>query len=201
MIYDFLVWYWGQCYVLTRLVHQIKIQYVLKCANGLLCALFCFVLFCLYCYIIYAYFCATNCSFLSKTHSITRNLFHRQSEHLSVEQVFGNDVFFKFKIWLGFKCYRRCWVNPPHTTANPGPRFNIKMPRYQYRKSHCGDKTVVRSSYLHNGISYTGKISLYWIRPQSPLTYWGRVTHIFDSKQDHYWFKNWLGLAIIWTKI
>ena len=27
----------------------------------------------------------------------------------------------------------------------------------QYRKSHCGDKTVVRSSYLHNGISYTGK--------------------------------------------
>ena len=36
---------------------------------------------------------------------------------------------------------------------------------YQYRKSHCGDKTVVRSSYLHNGISYAGKItSLYWIR-------------------------------------
>ena len=36
---------------------------------------------------------------------------------------------------------------------------------YQYRKSHCGDKTVVRSSYLHNGISYTGKMSsLYWIR-------------------------------------
>ena len=34
-----------------------------------------------------------------------------------------------------------------------------------YRKSHRGDKTVIRSSYLHNGISYTGKISsLYWIR-------------------------------------
>ena len=47
----------------------------------------------------------------------------------------------------------------------PGPRFNIKMTSYQYRKSHCGDKTVVRSSYLHNGISYTGKMtSLYWIR-------------------------------------
>ena len=46
----------------------------------------------------------------------------------------------------------------------PGPWFNIKMPSYQYRKSHCGDKTVVRSSYLHNGISYTGKTaSLYWI--------------------------------------
>ena len=45
-----------------------------------------------------------------------------------------------------------------------GPWFNIKM-SYQYRKSHCGDKTVARSSYLHNGISYTGKMtSLYWIR-------------------------------------
>ena len=45
-----------------------------------------------------------------------------------------------------------------------GPWFNIKMSSYQYRKSHCGDKTVVRSPYLHNGISYTGKMSsLYWI--------------------------------------
>ena len=49
----------------------------------------------------------------------------------------------------------------------PGPWFNIKMSSYQYRKSHCGDKTVVRSSYLHNGISYTGKMSsLYWIGAQ-----------------------------------
>ena len=46
-----------------------------------------------------------------------------------------------------------------------GPRFHKKMLSYQYRKSHSGDKTVVRSSYLHNGISYTGKMtSLYWIR-------------------------------------
>ena len=46
----------------------------------------------------------------------------------------------------------------------PGPRFNIKMTSYQYRKSHCGDKTILRPSYLHNGISYTGKTaSLYWI--------------------------------------
>ena len=41
------------------------------------------------------------------------------------------------------------------------------MSSYQYRKSHCGDKTVVRSSYLYNGISYTAKmISFYWIGPQ-----------------------------------
>ena len=51
-------------------------------------------------------------------------------------------------------------------TSRPGPWFNIKMPSYQYRKSHCGDKTVVRSSYLHNGISCTGKMtSLYWFSP------------------------------------
>ena len=47
----------------------------------------------------------------------------------------------------------------------PGPRFNIKMSSYQYRKSHCGDKTILRPSYLHNGISYTDKTSLYWIGP------------------------------------
>ena len=45
------------------------------------------------------------------------------------------------------------------------PRVNIKWSSYQYMKSHCGDKTIIRSSYLHNGISYTGKTtSLYWIR-------------------------------------
>ena len=53
------------------------------------------------------------------------------------------------------------------TNERTGARFNIKMLSCQYRKSHCGDKTVVRSSYLHNGISYTGKTtSLYWIVAQ-----------------------------------
>ena len=54
-------------------------------------------------------------------------------------------------------------------TKRSGPWFDIKMSSYQCRKSHCGDKTVVRSSYLHNGISYTGKMtSLYWFSPLSP---------------------------------
>ena len=45
-----------------------------------------------------------------------------------------------------------------------GPDSIIKMAPYQYRKSHCGDKTISRSFYLHNGISYTGnRTSLYWI--------------------------------------
>ena len=39
------------------------------------------------------------------------------------------------------------------------------MTSYQYRKSHCGDKTILRLSYLRNGISYAGKmIFLYWIK-------------------------------------
>ena len=47
-------------------------------------------------------------------------------------------------------------------------RFNKKIPSNQYRKSHCGDKTILRPSYLHSEISYTGKItSLYWIRALS----------------------------------
>ena len=42
------------------------------------------------------------------------------------------------------------------------------MSSYQYRKSHCGDKTILRPSYLHNRFFYTGKMtSLYWIRALS----------------------------------
>ena len=60
----------------------------------------------------------------------------------------------------------------------PRPRFNIKMSSYRYRKSHCGDKTVVRSSYLHNGISFTGKMtSLYWISPQKAIQNYINSSH------------------------
>ena len=52
-----------------------------------------------------------------------------------------------------------------HGIQGPWGWFNIKMPSHQYRNSHCGDKTILRPSYLRNGISYTGKTtSLYWIR-------------------------------------
>ena len=38
---------------------------------------------------------------------------------------------------------------------------------YQYKEYHCGENMVVRSSYLHNGIYYFGKMtSLYWLRAQ-----------------------------------
>ena len=53
----------------------------------------------------------------------------------------------------------------PKHQCRPEPWFNINMASYRYRKSHYGDKTILRPSYLHNGISYTGKMtSLYWIR-------------------------------------
>ena len=65
-----------------------------------------------------------------------------------------------------------------------------KMLSCQCRGSHYGDQTIIRSSYLHNGISYIGKISsLYWIRPLIPLSLAGSSSHtenaLFISTQ--YW--------------
>ena len=36
-----------------------------------------------------------------------------------------------------------------------GACFNMNIPSDKYWKFHSGDKTILRSSYLHNGISYT----------------------------------------------
>ena len=77
----------------------------------------------------------------------------------------------------------------------PGPWFSVKMSSYQYRKSQCGDKTVVRSSYLHNGISYTGKMtSLYWIRAlvyvskcSFPHTKIGHNEILVKLKPEYFW--------------
>ena len=56
------------------------------------------------------------------------------------------------------------------STSTSGPQFKIKMTSFQYRKSHCGDKTIFQPSYLHSGISYTGKTtSLYWIGALHPV--------------------------------
>ena len=74
--------------------------------------------------------------------------------------------------------FRHKWVN----SLWPGPWFNMKTISYQYRKSHCGDKTILRPSYLHNGISYTGKMtSLYWIRAQ--------VTPYGDMELGQHWLR------------
>ena len=42
----------------------------------------------------------------------------------------------------------------------------IKMRSCQYGICHCGDKTILKYFYRHNGISYTGRITyIYWINP------------------------------------
>ena len=92
------------------------------------------------------------------------------------------------------------------------------MSSYQFGKSHCGDKTVVRSSYLHNGISYTGKMSsLYWIRalgllklaaypvswlsspgcfPSGPCVgfspVWGNLVSVVRYKLHYDWYQQWV---------
>ena len=45
-----------------------------------------------------------------------------------------------------------------------GSSFNVKIPIYQYNKSDCGDKTILRLSYLNNGIFYPSKaVFLCWM--------------------------------------
>ena len=85
---------------------------------------------------------------------------------------YSSDLFFSQFIpyWPSGFFYKWPWMIYPATVRmkcleTPGPGFNMKMSSYQYGKSHCWDKMVIRSYYLHNGISYTGKMSsLYWIR-------------------------------------
>ena len=70
-------------------------------------------------------------------------------------------------------------------SLRPGLWFTIKILSFQYRKSHCRDKTILRPSYLHNGIPCTGKMtSLYWIG--------ALVMDICVSELDHHWFRKWL---------
>ena len=56
---------------------------------------------------------------------------------------------------MGNKSWNSCGVNYCFNALKPGPWFNIKMPSYQYRKSHCGGKMAARSSYFQNGNSCT----------------------------------------------
>ena len=58
--------------------------------------------------------------------------------------------------WLGAYTEWPCLVRS--SGILPDPWFNIKMSViYQYRKSQCGDKMVIRLSYLRCGNSF-----LYW---------------------------------------
>ena len=68
------------------------------------------------------------------------------------------------------RCFNVSLVSLALHCWDPGTRLNIKMLSYQYRKSHCGGKTILRPSYLHHTISQTGKMSSsYWIRALTPF--------------------------------
>ena len=61
------------------------------------------------------------------------------------------------------------WLQLQPSCGSPKwcPWYDVKVLSYQYGKSHCGDKMVVRSCYLHDKMYYTGKmVSLYWIGPR-----------------------------------
>ena len=92
------------------------------------------------------------------------------------------------------------WSDILGTTSSTGPRFNIKMSSYQYRKSHCGDETVIRSSYLHNEIFYTGKISSqYWIRAlviYVNLHWWDSCKNILYFLHNVFWYTLLISISI-----
>ena len=64
------------------------------------------------------------------------------------------------------------------------------MLSYQHRKYQCGEKMVVRLSYLQDGIFYTGKMSsLYWIKAL-----------FIENVSEHFNTKNFYCLLIsIWN--
>ena len=63
--------------------------------------------------------------------------------------------------------------------------FTIKMPSYQYRKSHCHDNTILSTQW----ISYTGKMAfLYWIRS-------------LDINNHSMGYEGWESLLLVWQRI
>ena len=72
------------------------------------------------------------------------------------------------------------------------------MPSYQYRKFHCGYKTVVRFSYCHNGgITYFGKTTSL---PMPMMT-----SRYSDTDLCEHWSRlllvAWWHQAITWTNV
>ena len=62
-----------------------------------------------------------------------------------------------------------------------GGWFIIKMPSYQYRKSQCGDKTILRHFDLHNGVSYTGKMTFFILNRDPGSRSVAYCTHVIDN--------------------
>ena len=150
---------------------------------------------------------------------------HKKKNHSAFSMV-SWACFFLFLSKVLLTYWQNSWLNTKvyvFDTGRSGPWFNMKVSSFQYRKSHCGDKTILRLSYLHNGISYTGKTtSLYWIRAlDAILKMEFSILFYFLESSDHlmmmpsdecqgtllmisqYEFRYWLGAiwqqTIIWT--
>ena len=105
--------------------------------------------------------------------SLGRNVSHFADDIfrcIFVNEQFGFFIKFHWSLLLRVQLtitqhwFRYSALNLLVITESVGPRFNIKGSSYQFRKFHCGDKTVARSSYPHNRISCTGKTTyLCWI--------------------------------------
>ena len=65
-----------------------------------------------------------------------------------------------------------CWLTSEGNEKEGCFRIT-KIPYHQYKKSHFGDKTIIRLSYLHNGIYmyYTGK-KCYLYKPGNDALSW-----------------------------
>ena len=75
----------------------------------------------------------------------------------------------RWRVRAGLQVVNTAWRAWGWTAVkSAGAWFNIKIPSYQYKKYQCGDKTILRPSYLHNGISYTDKMASYRISGQMP---------------------------------
>ena len=72
-------------------------------------------------------------------------------------------------------------------SSKPEPRFSIKMWSYQYRKSHCGHKTVIRLSYPDMGYPIL-------------LTHWGwdKMDAIFQTRFSNGF--SWMKMHEFWSK-
>ena len=94
------------------------------------------------------------------------------THHAHTRQVRLRDEVVYILQCVEWKYFSHCWL---WWASRHSGWFNIKMPLYQHRNSHCGDKIIVLLFYVHNGNPYIGKTSLYWIRVQEswiPMNLW-----------------------------
>ena len=82
--------------------------------------------------------------------------------------------------------FRRAFIcGTDKVNRHTAPCFNIKAVFHQGRWSNYQDETVVRSFYVYNGNSYTGKTVYKTSRPRRPINQLGdRKTHLDGPLND-----------------